>query len=328
MAKPDDPLWDPQLGGDDELEHLELLLGRYGVAARGLILRVPAAPARAPRRRLRFAAIAACAAALFALAGFAYRLAWSDGAAWRVSGGALTRIAPGDVLRAGAGASLTIDVARIGRITLSPASTLRLVETRSGHHRVALDSGHLRARIWAPPGYFGVSDTSAEIVDLGCDFDVWKQADGRGRVFVRSGWIIHRTDTGEVLVPAGYAVEFDAQRASTPLRPEADAAFAQAVARLDASLDAPGTADVTAAEAVASAATDADAYTLLSLLSRYPALARTALYPRLAHAFKETGDDAHRAAWTAGDPAAIDAWWRHLPTSPKRWWLNWPDVFG
>ncbi|MGI8561717.1 MAG: FecR domain-containing protein, partial [Luteimonas sp.] len=225
-----------------------------------------------------------------------------------------------------------IAVARIGSIALSPDSTLRLVETEKGKHRVALEQGHLRARIWAPPGYFGVRAGSAEVVDLGCDFDLWKNHDGSGRVFVRSGWVSYRVGVEDILVPEGYALSFAGRTAQTPLRPDAPGAFASAVRELErvaGSGDADGKAVEEAAQRVASAARDRDAFTLLSLLSRQPRLASTALYPRLGAALGVRADDlAHRQAWQTGDHRAINAWWKKIPTQPKRWWANWKDALG
>lgn len=328
----DDPLWNPAAAGDAQLRRLRTLLAPYGAAARGIEWK-PTAAARARRRGAVAAVLAAALAACLVLyAGYAWRLSWSAGAPWRVAASTAatpSQLVPGATLQTGARDARTIAVARIGRIELSPQSSLRLVETRSGQHRVALDRGHLRARIWAPPGYFGVEAGAAEVVDLGCDFEVWKAADGRGRVYVRSGWVAYRLGAQDVLLPSGFAMDFDAQHASTPLRPAAAPAFVQAVRDLDAALDA--AADAAAAEAVAgrvaSAAADADAFSLLSLLTRHPSLARGALYPRLARALGVTADDAaHRDAWRGGDASAIDAWWQRMPTQPKRWWSNWADA--
>lgn len=358
-----DALWDPALGGDDALRRMEALLAPYSARARGLADRLPRTPAQCapdapadeppswppalrsahrratvPRRRLllRIAAAAVLAVSVV-VAGMAYRLSWSEGRAWMVrsAGGpapASPWMAPGDVVHTDSDQMLDIAVARIGRVAVSPGSTVRLVETGAGRHRIALDSGHLRARIWAPPGYFGVSAGTAEVIDLGCDFDLWQQPDGSGRLLVRSGWIAHRVGAREVLVPAGYALRFDARQADTPMRVNAEPAFVAAIARLVQALPRSGAgspAVLSAATAVADAAADDDAYTLLHLLSRHPRLADGPLYPRLATALAAPADDRrHRAAWARGDRAAINRWWQRLPVQPKTWWLNWTDAFA
>ncbi len=303
--------------------------------ARGLETRLPTPiPAPAPRRwrgALRVAA-ASLAASLLLAAGLVWRLSWSDGRAWSVTRGDLphsSELVPGAVLHTDTGEWASIAVARIGRIALSPGSRLRMLATRAGHHRVQLEQGHLRARIWAPPGWFGIASGGAELIDLGCDFDLWQQTDGSGRVQVRSGWIAYRIARQELLVPAGYALRFDHERAYTPLRPAAQPAFAKAVRDLDRRLhDAGGAsaAALTASATVATLATDADGFTLLSLLTRYPALARGPLYARLAHSLgTDAHDSGHRAAWIVGNRRSIDLWWALLPVHPKSWWRNWTD---
>jgi len=282
--------------------------------------------------------MAAGIAILLLGAGYQYRLAWAPGDTWSVvrhegrGEKQRSQLRPGRALETASNETAKIAVARIGNIALSPDSTLRLVETEKGKHRVALEQGHLRARIWAPPGYFGVRAGSAEVVDLGCDFDLWKHHDGSGRVFVRSGWVSYRVGTEDILVPEGYALSFSDGMAQTPLRPDAPEAFASAVRELEratGSGDAEGKAVELAAQRVASTARDRDAFTLLSLLSRQPRLARTALYPRLGTALGVQGDSTdHRRAWEVGDREAIDAWWDTLPRQPKQWWANWRDVLG
>lgn len=339
MTEHDDALWNPRQAGDPELQRLEALLSPYRADTR-MPAGFPPRAAPKPRRHRRLSRVIAAglAASLLLYAGHAYRLAWGEGQPWHVTGSGghgarvLRVVAPGELLATDKTESLRIAVARIGEITLSPASTLQLIETRGGKHRVDLQQGHLRARIWAPPGHFGVADGNSEVVDLGCDFDLWKQPNGSGRVYVRSGWVAYRVAAHEVLVPAGFAMHFDAQRPSTPMRPEASPAFVRAVHTLERALllgEPSLPAMQNAAAAVANAATDADAFTVLALLSRHPRLADTPLYPRLAQALHTKADDpTHRAAWAAGDSNAIDPWWERLPTSPKRWWANWADAFG
>lgn len=337
MADHDDTLWDPTAAADPELQRLQGLLAPYSVTARGLVEWLPTEqPATRRWPRLAKIAVAGLAACLLLYAGHLHRLSWDEGQPWQVSARAAGNVAtpsvvaPGTVLETSSHQSLTIAVARIGRINLSPGSRLRLLETRTGKHRVSLDSGHLRARIWAPPGYFGLSDGKAEIIDLGCDFEVWKNADGSGRVYVRSGWIDYGVGAYEVLVPAGFALRFSADRPFTPMRPEASPGFAIAVTNLERALSESGpssAATLAASNRVAEAALDADGFTLLSLLTRYPPLAKGVLYPRLAIALKaDASDPGHRAAWAAGSAHAMNTWWDLYPTQPKRWWGNWADV--
>jgi hypothetical protein len=337
MSERDDPLWNPEASPDAELARMQRLLAPYGARARGLQV-----PSLSPRRRLGArAAPWALAAALVVLlvdAGSRYRLTWTPGNSWTAvrhqqhNDEARTELRPGQALVTAPDESATIAVARIGRIALAPGSRLRLVQTGTGRHRVALEYGHMRARIWAPPGYFGVRAASGEVVDLGCDFDLWKRPDGSGRVFVRSGWVSYRVGDEDVLVPEHFGLSFNGAHAHTPLRPDAPVALARAVDALESVIARDGAGSKSAQRAatrVAASARDRDAFSMLSLLSRWPALASTPLYPRLGAALGVRAiEPGHRQAWEAGDQNAIDAWWQKIPSQPKRWWTHWNDVLG
>jgi hypothetical protein len=146
---------------------------------------------------------------------------------------------------------------------------------------------------------------------------------------VSSGWVMHELAQQEVLVPAGYAIEFDPQRATLPLRTDAAPRFATLALALDTLPQRAASRAFTDALAseLAQLAEDADAYTLLQLLQRVPVLVDTPLYPRLAAALGVDANDAqHRARWRAGDVAAMNAWWQRLPVQPKQWWWQWRDA--
>jgi len=355
MSEDKDPLWDPEFKGDAEFkghsefkgdpeckgdpetQRLQLLLAPYSVKARGVADWMPKkAPAKSSVVKFAKIMAAGLAASLLLFVGHRYRLAWDEGQPWQVSSLSISEttltslVAPGGLLETNQQQSLSIDVARIGHMTLSPNSKLRLLETRANRHRVNLESGHLRATIWAPPGYFGVTTGTAELIDLGCDFELWKNTDGNGRVHVRSGWVAYKIGAYEVLVPAGYEMKFNAQRPFTPLRPDTNLDFAKAVRAFEqvAQPEVSAIALSLAADRVAGAAQDADAFTLLSLLTQYPQLAASALYPRLGIALKIPSIDLqHRNAWAAGNLNAMNSWWDRYPTQPKNWWANWADAF-
>ena len=337
MRNDHDPLWDPSLEADPELRRIERLLSIYRVQPGELTFAQKTHVRTALSARRWLPALAAgILLAISTTVWFQYRLAWHDGDAWQATTTNFTghpasrEIAPGNSLTTNGTETARITVARIGSIQLSPDSTLSLTETGAGRHRVSLKEGHMRARIWAPPGFFGVENGAAEVVDLGCDFDVWKQVDGSGRVSVRSGWVAYRIDNQEVLVPAGFEVRFNARDVTTPIRPDADPSLRRALDALERALmeRGPTSADtLRASAAVAASLSDADAFTALSLLTRYPKLAATPLYPRLARALKVSVDsEIHRSEWIVGNQDAINAWWQQIPTTPKKWWANWSDV--
>lgn len=334
-----DPLWDPDAPADAELVQLSRLLRPLGADARGLDRELPL-PTPTPARGgvgWRWGAGLAASVATLALLLWGwtrYRLEWEIDRPWlvhSVQGGAheVAQLLPGGVLRSAADQTFQLSVARIGGLTLSPGSSLRLLHTAPEQHRVRLEHGHLRARIWAPPGYFGVAIGTAEAVDLGCEFELWKATDGSGQLTVHSGWVQYQLGQRDVLVPAPYTLHFSAAGFGVPLRASAAPAFRAAVDQLTQVLAGAAYASewAAASAAVADLAADADAYTLLTLLAQHPHLAAGPIYPRLASALHAPQDARHRRAWVDGDRAAVDAWWSYLPSQPKQWWRNWADAF-
>lgn len=328
MSAHDEPLWTAVAHGDAELERLETLLSRYRhvplATARWTRVDVPSRTWRAP-----CAAAVAMLCAVLGLAGwFGWRLQWNQGAPWAFADELRdgTELPVGGILETRVGERARLAVARIGAIDVSPRTRLSLLATRSGGHRVALESGHIHARIWAPPMWFAVSVEGAEIVDLGCEFDLWVDRAGKGRATVQGGWIMHARADQETLVPAGYTLRFDTDRAEIPLRNDADAGFGAAVRQLDLALVA-GAVDPSAEAAIALQATPQDVFTLLTLLTRHPTLAQGALYPKVADMLgAPRGDGRHRQAWIRGNADAINEWWDRAPRPPKQWWRNWRDA--
>jgi len=333
-------LWDASGPVEPSIAALEDALRPWRADRRALP--VPAVtPVRRHRSRL-LAAVALAAGLVAAVAGWhAYRLAWPAARPWAVTwlpaGGTPAAAARADevwpvggILQTPADQAALVRIARIGQLRIEPGSRVRLATTGTGTHRLALDHGRLHARVWAPPGQFGVLTAGGVAVDLGCEFVLASDADGRGVLDVRSGWVGYQSVHDEILVPAGFVAELaPGGAASSPLRPQATAAVREAVHAVDAAMRGEGDA-APAAERLAAAAEPADAMTLLAVLTRYPGLAATALYPRLGALLGlRIVDPAHRARWIGGDRAAITAWWDALPgPRPKQWWLSWRDGFG
>lgn len=333
MIEQPDPLWDPDQPGDETLERLASLLGRYRhVPVPGHAWSaVPTVVPRRHRRRALLAAAVALAACVAAVAVWVpWRLHWDERRQWTVDADAGPVQAPlgvGRTLTTATGESATVRVARIGRMDVLPGTRIRLLDTRAGHHRLELLEGRVRARIWAPPGYFGIAAGASETVDLGCEFEMSRNPQGEGSIHVTSGWIMHRVNGQETLVPAGSRLDFDAARSGIPLATTSSAAFRAAVQRLDLAM-AEGRRPPGAEEAVVREASGSDSFALLSLLTRYPALASGPVYPTLAALLDAPADARHQEAWSRGSMHAMDLWWQRIPRPPKAWWLNWQDAFG
>jgi ferric-dicitrate binding protein FerR (iron transport regulator) len=99
------------------------------------------------------------------------------------------RIAVGQTVTTDAGSRAKLEVGDIGQVTVDELTRVRLVETRDGRHRLALERGTLHAAIAAPPGQFIVSTPSATATDLGCVYSLHVNDDGSGLLSVEAGWV-------------------------------------------------------------------------------------------------------------------------------------------
>lgn len=352
-----DYLWDRSGPVDDDIAALERALSplRWQASARRaaaassstpLSTRV-IAPVIAPRARLRRrrigAALAAIAASLlltFGLgAGLHHRLQWPASQGWRISEhagqasidgialGADATLAPGQWLETGEGRA-RLRAARIGDIVIGEHSRFRIVRTQSGRHRTQLQQGVLWARVWAPPGQFGVDAPMGEVIDLGCEFLLRAEADGSGSLSVRSGWVQLDNGWREVLVPQGTRVDVAVDgRFGTPYDLRSSAAFRTALKRIDEQRGrmAPDDSDV---RALLAQAGPHDAITLLQLLQQHPALVDGPVFDHLA-AMMPADAALTREQVRREGRRAYSVWWKQLPyPRTKQWWLHWPDAFG
>ncbi|MFZ5635711.1 MAG: FecR domain-containing protein [Pseudomonadota bacterium] len=347
----DDYLWDRSDPPDPEIRRLECLLGGYAwnpdsarSARAHRAVDAHAAPRAGAWRRARWRRAALAAVAAFALCAigaqvwYSQRLRWENDRPWRVAmqqgdvridGQAVAADAvlpKGRELRTGPDASVRLDVARVGQMVLGENSVIRIVETRSGRHRVQLQEGRLWARVWAPPGQFAIGLPHADLHDLGCEFVVESDAAGNARLTVRSGWVLVDDGRADVLVPEGTTVRVhDDRRAGLPHDLGARPEF---VAALDAIDAAHGAVDPRGEEirSLIAAARTQDAISLLSLLKRYPQLAEQPLLASTARTLPGVRALSPAEVRARGD-AAFDDWWRALPYPRiKRWWLKWPDA--
>jgi hypothetical protein len=345
MSSHDDYLWSKSGQGGDDIRRLERLLAPYAHARGARPGAVPAVPTptQAPHRRSRrlrvawglAASLAACTlmAALLLL----HRLAWPEDGAWDVAATRGQVLVAGAPLRAGgrlpSGGEIAtgddgaarVRIARIGELRLDAGSRMRLEQTGPGRHRVRLLQGRLSARVWAPPGSFGVRLPRSEALDMGCEFTLESDAAGAGTLIVRSGWVLVGNGEGEVLVPQGATVRLRADgTAATPHDLGASAGFVAALAELDAGRGALPADDPRLRRLLAQAR-PADAISLLSLLQRQPQLASGPLYDHL-RTFLAQAPAPSRDAVLRGAPGALEPWWNALPyPRAKRWWLQWQD---
>lgn len=344
-GRDNDYLWDRSGPVDLEVARLERLLRGHAHAdaprrARNVVPTKPASRIRRSGWRIAFSAAAVLAiCALGVSTWFKQRLHWDAGEPWqvlaqqgdvRIDGRSqqASELTLDGTLETGANAMTRLRAAGIGEVAVGAGSRVRLVETRTGHHRVQLEQGSLWARVWAPPGQFGVGVAGADVIDLGCEFLLKVDADGNGSLSVLSGWVQVDNLRREVLVPQGTRVRVNGDGAAgTPQAFSASPAFVAALEAIDArngAVDANGEE----VQRLIAESRQQDAISLLVLLRDYPQLAEGPMFERVAQLLP-TKAPATRDAWRSDRMAVLNSWWDALPyPRVKRWWTQWPDAFS
>jgi hypothetical protein len=324
-----DYLWNRSGEADAEIERLERLLSRYRYEGP---LRSKVIPFRTVPQRW----LAACAAlVIFSLisvaAATALRLWWQPERPWTVLAtegvvtidgravGGRSSFGTGEVLRTAAASSARIRVARIGEITVGPSSVVRLEWTASRRHRIALETGSVFARIWAPPFAFGVHTPAGLASDLGCEFTLHYGETGR-YIDVTSGWVDFDGRRWSSAIPEGARAELREEGPGTPYYRDAPEPFVDAVRNYDL------TRNAEALERVLVLARTRDAMTLIHILERAPSDEHSALFQRLTE-LAPPPSGVTRETVLARDREAFNAWREAIGLrSYKKWWLNWKDA--
>jgi len=333
---PDDYLWDPSGEPDAEIVRLEALLKPLRHKDVALLL-----PARAPARR-RYASAAmqvlTAAASLVLVVGAAWFASAIRSKGWTVQSlagapsvadtliDASSRLPVGEVLTTDAGSRARIDVGSIGIVDVEPNSRVRLITSRAGEHRLALDRGQIRALIWAPPRLFFVNTPSATAIDLGCAYRLEVDDRGWGTIRVESGWVAFEYDGVESFVPTNAVCSTrPGFGPGTPCYEDAVPGFAEALTILDFT-PATDARRGAALDTVLAGARVKDAFTLWHLLSRGTPEERGRVYDRMA-ALVAPPPGATREAIVRGETGRrrplIDAWWGKLGLDSASWWRMW-----
>jgi hypothetical protein len=320
-------LWDPATPPSAEVQTVERQLEPLRFEPEATPLDWRRAGAFVPQRRRRMWVYAlAAAAVLAAVTGTslaAWRWSWPAGRPWPIdaaAAGAVRSLAVGAALEVPASDRAHVRVARIGTMQVEGDTRLTLRSTQGTRHRLTLDRGTVRVRVWAPPGSLAFHTPAGEVIDLGCEFDLTADA-VRSVVRVRSGWVQLDNSIDESLVPAGATSEMRAGRApGVAVFEDAAPDFMAAVRALEA-----GATDADVLRRVIVAARPRDVYTLLMLVARGEfgsdqLLARAAdLWPPPAGVTV--------SGILRGDRDALWQWRETLPLPPPKGWLrNWRDA--
>lgn len=239
--------------------------------------RKPVFEPRAPRLSFAFSwyRVAAFSAVLIAAVAIGLVLVWYSNngpvptwAVARLRGDNLhlvseEKLAVGETLETDGSSHAKVNVGMIGEIELYPNTRIRLVRTRLTEHRIALDRGRIRAKIWAPPRLFFVDTPSAEAIDLGCEYTLEVDDAGRGLLHVTLGEVALVRNGREVYIPRyGMCQSRPGIGPGTPYFEDASEAFVSALEKFD--FESGGEE---AFNAVLKESRPRDTFTLWSLLS-------------------------------------------------------------
>ena len=316
MPDPEDYLWNPSAKADPDIAPLERALSTFrDISVDPLPATLGAEVSTAPSRwrrweRVRWPLAAAAVLALFASLNLYHRVVRPWGVVLqRDSGG--TSAFPRQVGRVEAGQWIVTDattrarlnVGSIGRAELGPSSRLRVMKTGGGEHRLALITGSMHARIWAPPRFFVVETTSAMAVDLGCVYTLHADSAGGAWLHVQSGAVELVGSRHRAWVAAGNAAGVHPEHGpGLPYPFAATDSFVQIVRAFDS---APGNSAL--AQALLALASSETTITVWHLLWRVPAASRGVVYDRLA-AIAPPPSGVTRSGVEQLDERMLDAW--------------------
>ncbi|HET7711623.1 MAG TPA: hypothetical protein VFL80_06810 [Thermoanaerobaculia bacterium] len=315
-------LFDPAAPAAGDVVELEQRLRPLRYDAESHPLRAPVVRIRsrqiAVRRWLQTAAVAA-SLAIVSLGGARWIWSWPAGRSWEVvSIDSAKRLDVGKTLVV-ADEPLLVRIARIGWMRVGEGSALTLLSTETTRHQLALRTGAVRVRVWAPPRSISFDTPAGSVTDLGCEFFMLVDEE-MTRVEVKSGWVRLHNAAGEALVPVGASSHMRPGRQPVvPVFLDADPAFRAAVRRLEES-----PANAAQIDGVIRLARRSDVLTLL-LLAQRNARDRQRLLERAAELSPPPGQQTQSKA-EGGDPAAVGTWIESLPLPPVGSWLrNWTD---
>lgn len=352
----DDYLWDGSGEPDPDVEDLERVLGRLrskapAPALPDAFLRPAAggderprlgAPSRDPGMTKRaFLQLAAAVLLAVCLIGGGVWLGRRDrGAAWDVASlegaplvgsSAVTghgMLAVGQWLETDGSSRARIRIGRIGQVTVEPNTRLRLVSTQSTDHRLALARGTLHASISAPPRLFFVETPSAVAADLGCQYTLEVDDQGRGLLLVTTGYVSFEKEGRESIVPAGARCRTRPGKGpGTPSFDDADALFSAALERLDFDSSPREETRRSDLDVVLAKARPRDALTLWHLMKRFQGGERSKLYDRMSELVPPP-DGVTRRGILDGDERMFEQWWEDLGFGRSVWKKAWQSLAG
>lgn len=307
MSEEDDVneyLWQKRGAPDPEVAKLERLLGRYRLGdARWTSAETPA---RAKGRLLRFRIALAIAAGLVAAALIFWALGGRRDTGYRVIGlEGRELVRAGEAFSTDSSGGARLEIGWLGHVDVAPDSRIAVEDCGRDAHRLFLERGSVKAKIWAQPRLFQIGTPAGNSIDLGCAYELDVADDGDSKLRVTTGQVAFEFQGREIYVPAGWTCVSDPEHGPrAPVHDEAPEDYRQALAAVEFAADPD--------PALVAKVIDVSYEGLVTLWHLWisdrtaPSLARAA-FEKLAKAYRMpngvteagllAGDEAMRAAW-------------------------------
>jgi hypothetical protein len=329
-----DYLWDRSGPRDPEIVRLERVLGTLKQQNPPARLRLPASSVTRTPPMSFLIMVAAAAAVVVTLVGFAWIHRFDAGPGFqvtRVSGAPViatqpvadqTELKVGTWLETRTDGRATVQIANIGQVQVEPDTRLGLLSTRPGNYRLHLERGTMHAFIWSPPGQFFVETPSSTAVDLGCAYTMTVDAEGNGTVRVTSGWVGFEWRGRESFIPAGATCSTrPGLGPGTPHYDDTSDGFRDALFMIDVQ-GASVEGRTAALTRILGEARERDTLTLWHLLTRVDENQRDRVFDKLAQ-FVPPPAGVTREGIRAGNRLMLDDWWDRLGLGTTNWWRVW-----
>jgi hypothetical protein len=314
-----DYLWDKSGKPDNELAHLEEVLGRLGGPPPSMGELSARQRAAIFRRPLLWGFAGAALTTIVLTVLVIWRFSGPDWTVIPVAGvprlGSMqvtgkTRLRVGESVETDGHSRAEISVGRVASLEMEPNTSLRLTQSRRFEHRVSLERGKVHAVIWARPKLFFIDTPSAVAVDLGCAYSLEVDNEGNTVVRVSHGLVsIESHGHNSYILEGAVCVARKGLGLGTPYYSDASPALIQA---LD-DFDVHGRTEVL--PTVLSEARPKDAPTLWHLIPKSSGGQRVTIVDRLT-SFVPLPSGVTRDGVLSANKEMLDRWWNAIRVRP------------
>jgi hypothetical protein len=220
----------------------------------------------------------------------------------------------GERFSTGSDRGARLEIGWLGHVDLGPNTRIGVEDCGRDAHRLFLERGTVKAKIWAQPRLFQIGTPAGNSIDLGCEYELGVAEGGASFLRVITGQVAFEFEGREVYVPAGWTCRSDPARGpGAPVHEDVSEAYRQALEAVEFSAE-PDSQQVARVLDVGHEGT----LTLWHLLTsdRTASSLRHAAYEKLSLAYsKPKSVEVTEAGILAGDARMRAAWLEEMKPS-------------